>query len=607
MDGRSGAGGGTGDAGGSRDERGGGLGDGGAGGRGTAVAVAGWAGERGRGSAAKTDRRVQRRLLVTVRVTSLTGDDAGAYYVDPDRHALATYYLDAGEPPGVWLGKQADAWGLHGDVDPEVFLALIDGVDPSGQRLGRRYRDESVRGYDLTFSAPKSVSTLWALGDEHVAGESLAAHDAAVRAVSEFVERHATTRATIDGAVQNVDADGLGIAVFRQHTSRMLDPQLHTHAVIAAKVRIPDGRWLALDARLVKVDQRTLSALYHATLRSELTARLGVRWQRPENGIAEIDDLPDEVLDEFSQRTRQVEARLERKLDRFRDTFDRDPTPQEYWRLEREAVLDSRPAKTHAGEHVDLRREWAERIEGVGFDPRGVVSAALGGLPAPGRLTAEVQVAMVDQALAALTESQSTWRPNELLRELARAVPTTVHLSPVELVATLERLTESVLDDRCVDLTPAGVGPLRASDGRPTSESILDRRFTTEFILDEESAIVDWADERWSTPGAPARPSTSGGSTRRRHMPLPSSPVRTRSSWSSGPPGPARLRRSGQLSNPSGPRVAARSGSHPRPPRPKSSPTSPGSLLTPSTSSSSSTPSPASSPIRGSGCPRGRR
>ncbi|HVM07022.1 MAG TPA: MobF family relaxase, partial [Acidimicrobiales bacterium] len=452
------------------------------------------------------DRRVQRHLLVTVRATSLTGDHAGAYYVDPDRHALAKYYLDAGEPPGLWLGKQADKWGLVGEVDPDVFLSLIEGTDPSGGRLGRRYNDESVRGYDLTFSAPKSVSMLWALGDERVAGESLAAHDVAVRAVLDFVERHTTTRATINGAVQNVDADGLAIAVFRQHTSRMLDPQLHSHAVVSAKVCIPDGRWLALDGRLIKVDQRTLSALYHATLRSELTERLGVRWQTPKDGIAEIEGVPDEVLDELSRRTRQVEARLERKLDRFRDTFDREPTPQERWRLEREAVLDSRPAKPHVEEHVDLRGEWAERVEGVGFDPRGVVDAAIGGLPAAGRLTAEAQVAMVDQALAALTSEQSTWRPNELLRELARAVSPTVHLPPSELVATLERLTEQVLEERCVDLTPEGAGgPVRESDGRPASESILDRRYTTQAILEEELAIADWADERWSQPASPAR------------------------------------------------------------------------------------------------------
>ncbi len=447
---------------------------------------------------------------MTVRVTSLRGSDAGAYYVGPDRHGLATYYLDGGEPPGLWFGKQASAWGLTGDVDPEEFLSLMDGISPSGLTLGRRYNDESVRGYDITFSAPKSVSTLWALGDKHVAGESLAAHDTAVKAVLDFVERHATTRATVDGAVQNVDAQGLAIATFRQHTSRMLDPQLHTHAVVVTKVRSPDGRWLALDGRMLKCDQQALSALYHATLRSQLTHRLGVQWRLPVNGIAEIEGVPDDVLAELSQRTRQVEARLEEKLDRFCATFDRDPTPQERWRLEREAVLDSRPGKRQPGDRIDLRGEWFERIGGLGHDPGGVVDGVVGGLPASGRMTAEVQVAVADQALAALSESSSTWRPNELLRELARAVPTTVHESPADLVAVLERLAERVLEEHCVDLTPAGIGPLRESDGRPTSESVLDRCYTTQAILDEEQSITHWADDRWSRPGTPARLLASG-------------------------------------------------------------------------------------------------
>ena len=79
-----------------------------------------------------------------------------------------------------------------------------------------------------------------------------------------------------------VDAEGIVAATFRQHTSRALDPQLHTHVVIANRVKSPDGRWLALDARLIKHDQRTLSALYHAGLRAELTQRFGVRWNQPE-------------------------------------------------------------------------------------------------------------------------------------------------------------------------------------------------------------------------------------------------------------------------------------------------------------------------------------
>jgi conjugative relaxase-like TrwC/TraI family protein len=69
------------------------------------------------------------------------------------------------------------------------------GHDPAtGRDLGRRYGDESVRGYDATFSAPKSVSVLFALGDEKLREQVVEAHDSAVEAVLGWVEDHAHTR-----------------------------------------------------------------------------------------------------------------------------------------------------------------------------------------------------------------------------------------------------------------------------------------------------------------------------------------------------------------------------------------------------------------------------
>lgn len=222
------------------------------------------------------------------------------------------------------------------------------------------------------------MSLLWALGDEKVSDAAVSAHDDAVAAVLHFVDRHATTRATVARAVHHVDADGLAIATFRQHTSRLLDPQLHTHAVVVAKVRSADGRWLAVDAAMIKHDQQTLSALYHSSLRSELTRRLGVRWESPVNGIAEIEGLPHALLDAFSQRSRQVEQRLSQKLDRFQALYGREPSTSEAWRLEREAVLDSRPSKPAAGESLKLRGEWqgAPRSWAVISNKRSLASLA---------------------------------------------------------------------------------------------------------------------------------------------------------------------------------------------------------------------------------------
>lgn len=99
---------------------------------------------------------------MTVRVKTLKGALAGAYYTEE----LGGYYLEAGEPAGRWWGRGAEVeFGLAGDVDSDAFLSLMAGLDPdTGHHLGRAYGERSARGYDVTFSAPKSVSVLWAVG-----------------------------------------------------------------------------------------------------------------------------------------------------------------------------------------------------------------------------------------------------------------------------------------------------------------------------------------------------------------------------------------------------------------------------------------------------------
>ncbi len=83
---------------------------------------------------------------MTVRVTTLKGCDAGAYYVEQ----LPNYYLQSGEPRGTWLGDGAPMLGLSGEVDDDAFLALIAGHGPAApgpasrtplqRRLGPRLR-----------------------------------------------------------------------------------------------------------------------------------------------------------------------------------------------------------------------------------------------------------------------------------------------------------------------------------------------------------------------------------------------------------------------------------------------------------------------------------
>ncbi|MGA9594737.1 MAG: AAA family ATPase, partial [Acidimicrobiia bacterium] len=228
-----------------------------------------------------------------------------------------------------------------------------------------------------------------------------------------------------------------------------------------------------------------------------LTHRLRVAWNQPENGIAEIADIDADVLAEFSQRTRDLERRLEEKLDRFRQGLGRDPTGRERWRLEREAAVDSRPSKHHGATLADLCREWWERTVVLGRDPRLVVGRAVDQRRRLDGIDDQRGEGLTEAAIAALGDRQSSWRPAELVRELAAAVPTTVAADAAELTAALDRLADQVADNRCVDISrPVPAGARLRRDGRPITESAVDRALTTRAILDEEEKLIGWAEER---------------------------------------------------------------------------------------------------------------
>lgn len=200
---------------------------------------------------------------------------------------------------------------------------MIAGLDPSDPELERilkpprtartinGQRRSPVAAYDLTFSAPKSVSVLFATADDGTARQLVAAHDAAVRAALDYLEDRAVyTRCGRNGAVVE-QGDGLIAAAYRHRMSRAADPQLHTHVVAGNLVRTPsDGKWRTLHATVIYRHARTAGVLYQAHLRAEVRDRLGLRWGPVVKGAAEIDGVPHGVLREFSTRRRMIEQAL---------------------------------------------------------------------------------------------------------------------------------------------------------------------------------------------------------------------------------------------------------------------------------------------------------
>ena len=196
------------------------------------------------------------------------------YYIDHIANSRDDYYTGSGEAPGVWVGGGCRSLGLKYNVYAEDYLAVMEGSHPgTGEALVAPVEDR-LPGYDLTFSAPKSVSLLWAFGNERTAEIARAAHDHAVTEALKVAEEEACFVRRGHAGRYVLQGEGLVAAAFRHRSSRAGDPHLHTHVVVANLVEGPDGRFSAPDGRPLYVWAAALGAVYRAHLRSDMARRL---------------------------------------------------------------------------------------------------------------------------------------------------------------------------------------------------------------------------------------------------------------------------------------------------------------------------------------------
>ncbi|MGA3216571.1 MAG: MobF family relaxase, partial [Acidimicrobiales bacterium] len=216
------------------------------------------------------------------------------------------------EPDGRWLGRAAEMLGLSGSVDGPALRALLAGVDPvSGEVLSAHHDRVRVVAYDCTYSTPKSVSVLHALGPQEVREHVRAGHEEAAAAALGYLEHCAARVRRRSGPGEqalSVPAGGFVAAAFLHRTSRAPDPHLHSHVLVANLAPGPDSRWSALDGRGLYLELGTARDLYETQLRAELTARLGVSWRQLQGSWAELAGIDPNVTRAFSRRSGDIEA-----------------------------------------------------------------------------------------------------------------------------------------------------------------------------------------------------------------------------------------------------------------------------------------------------------
>jgi conjugative relaxase-like TrwC/TraI family protein len=468
--------------------------------------------------------------------------------------ALADYYAGTGYPPGQWYGRglthlgddsirlapgtpvtedqMARLFGHGHDPITDVPLGrAYPAFAPLADRVARRVarlpdhlsvedrtaavteieKDEQARpqpaavaGFDLTFSAPKSTSVLWALADPATHRTVLAAHDAAVRDVLTVLEDRALFTRVGAGGCAQVPVSGMVAAAFRHWDSRSGDPNLHTHVVVANKVADADGTWRSLDSRALHHAAVFASELYNDLLTDHLAARLPLRWSWRDRGARrspayEIDGLDEALLAAFSTRSADIDRAVQQAVTDFHLAHGRRPSRPEMIRLRQAATLATRPDKT-PHRLGDLLTRWADRARGfTGGDPDQLVTDALSGKPHR-RLRADwvgeaSSARLADAALRDVMSRRATWTEWNVAASVARITRGLRLASSADRLALIDRITRLALD-RCQTLdSPDPVQPTAPELRRPDGASVFtrtgERRYSHRALLAAEQRLVD--------------------------------------------------------------------------------------------------------------------
>ncbi|HAJ7193939.1 TPA: conjugative transfer relaxase/helicase TraI [Escherichia coli] len=302
-------------------------------------------------------------------ISSIKGD--AGYYSHEDN------YYASGSLESRWMGEGAEKLGLKGEVASADMDAVRQGKLPDGSDLSRMVNgvNKHRSGYDLTFSAPKSVSVMALVGEDR---RFIEAHNRAVAMVMQEVEKLVSARITEEGKTETVLTGNMVAALCNHDTSRDLDPQLHTHALVF-NATFAGEKWrsLASDTRMktgfsenLYATKIALGNLYRSALREDVESMGFETVAAGKNGLWELKDVP---VDVFSSRSQAIrEAAGQDASAKSRDV----------------AALDTRQAKAWADPEL-LKADWHRRLADEKFDIDGYIRQAQARVEAPGPVAGE--------------------------------------------------------------------------------------------------------------------------------------------------------------------------------------------------------------------------
>lgn len=365
------------------------------------------------------------------------------------------------EPAGYWLGGCANELVLEGDIQDGQLLAALTGHDPNtGEALAKNAGDEHKPGWDCTYSAPKSVSAIWAVADENLRSKIEDAHRQSVAESIRYLEENAACTRHGHGGNVKVPASengGLLVAVYEHHTSRNQDPQIHSHCLVVNLNK--DGRGIDLDTS----HKMAAGALYRAELAHQLR-QIGFEIERDGKSFA-VKGVPTELVEKWSSRRNEIEDHMQKNGEKGALASQR-------------ATLETREKKENVS-HSVLHQKWEEQAKGFDFGAEKVRE-----LCDPSRLKNEIELPDSGEKLVTeLTSQNATFTRLQALQ--AVAVDGQGKLSAAEVLA---RLPTVLVQGEAISL-----GDRTRQQVEHTTMKSGDR-YTTSTVIQMEQKMLDGAE-----------------------------------------------------------------------------------------------------------------
>lgn len=298
---------------------------------------------------------------------------------DPPPGPPGAARLDAEKVRGQWMVTRSEV---------ERFIAT-------------RNQPQVVMAYDITFSAPKSLSIIWATGDEQTQRLCEDAFEAGVAKGVAYLEERALYVGRQEG---RRPATNMIAASYRHSTNRELEPQLHEHVVIANMGTDSAGTVRALQGKELFAHATTAGYLAEAEMQNHCN-RLGIAWTETQRGIANVVGVPRDAIRAMSTRREQI---LNLTAELGADSA----------HARQKAALATRASKDTSVDPTKLRQQWTERLAAHGFGPDQLTEATNA---EPARAWTDADTARLDRHLAGskgVTEQRAIFDRRDVIQTI---------------------------------------------------------------------------------------------------------------------------------------------------------------------------------------------